>query len=155
MKKFAAFAAASVAALSLSASVSAEYWELQPEQPSIVYIEESNSAEIYNAEVTENTEVERLYLEDNSQLTEDNSSPADEAAESEKSVPKAILISLVIGLVVALIICLIMKSRMKTARPKFTANDYVRKNSFNITRSRDIFIYSEISKKRRQKQENK
>ena len=48
-----------------------------------------------------------------------------------------------------------MKSRMKTARNQLTANDYIRKNSFNITRSRDIFIYSEITKKKRVKEENK
>lgn len=155
MKKFAAFAAASAAALSLTASVSAEYWELQPERPAIVYINEDNSPEASEAEITVNSSVEKLYLEDTGYFTEEYSSPAEVSEEDEKSVPKAILISLAIGLFIALIVCLVMKSFMKTARPKLTANDYIRKNSFNITRSRDIFIYSEISKKRRQKQENK
>ncbi len=154
MKKFAAFAAATIAALSLTASVSAENWVLQPEQPVITYIEET-APESSNAEITVNTSVERLYLEDNVYFTEEYTALTDEAQGEEKSVPKAILISLAIGLVIALIVCLVMKSFMKTSRPKHTANDYIRKNSFNITRSRDIFIYSEISKKKRQKQENK
>ena len=60
-----------------------------------------------------------------------------------------------VGVVIALIVCLIMKSCMKTARPKHTANDYIKKNSFHITRSRDIFIYAELSKRKRVKEESK
>ena len=48
-----------------------------------------------------------------------------------------------------------MKSCMKTARPKHTANDYIKKNSFHITRSRDIFIYAELSKRKRVNEESK
>ena len=87
--------------------------------------------------------------------------PEDDAAaeDSEKSftaqdILKMAGISLCIGLVIALVVCLIMKSCMKTAVPKITANDYIRKNSFNITRSRDIFIYANVTKKKRP-QENK
>lgn len=68
---------------------------------------------------------------------------------------KKILISLAIGVVIAFIVCMIMKSMMKTANPKATANDYIRKNSFNITRSRDIFIYAKVTKRKRVKEEKK
>ena len=85
---------------------------------------------------------------------------ADTAQNNDESyttqdILKMIGISAIIGVVIALVVCLIMKSRMKTAVPKITANDYIRKNSFNITRSRDIFIYSDVTKKKRQKPENK
>ena len=86
--------------------------------------------------------------------------PAAEAENSteetnEKNIVNILLISLAVGAVIALIVCLIMKSMMKTANPKLTANDYIRKNSFNITRSRDIFIYANVTKKKRVKEENK
>ncbi|MGN1341483.1 MAG: hypothetical protein ACI4WS_14410 [Oscillospiraceae bacterium] len=74
---------------------------------------------------------------------------------SSDGIVKKILISLAIGVIVALIVCMIMKSMMKTARPKATANDYIRKNSFNITRSRDIFVYANVTKKKREKEDNK
>lgn len=60
-----------------------------------------------------------------------------------------------LGLVIALIVCLMMRSNMKTAVKKSTANDYIKKNSFSVTRSRDILVYSNISKKKREQEGNK
>jgi len=53
-----------------------------------------------------------------------------------------ILISLVIGLIVALF----MKTAMNTARFKSSALDYVKKGSFKLTLSQDLFMYSTVSK---------
>ncbi len=58
-------------------------------------------------------------------------------------------ISLLIGVIVALVACLAMKSMMKTAVPKYDANDYVRKNSFKLTRQRDIYVYSRTKRSKR------
>ena len=79
----------------------------------------------------------------------------EESGFSAQEFLKKLLISLAVGVIIALIVCFIMKSMMKTANPKATANDYIRKNSFNITRSRDIFIYAKVTKKKREKEENK
>ena len=99
----------------------------------------------------------KLYLEDNVALIDE---PSTEVTEEPKTytaqdILKMAGISLAVGVVIALIVCLIMKSCMKTARPKHTANDYIKKNSFHITRSRDIFIYAELSKRKRVKEESK
>ncbi len=58
-------------------------------------------------------------------------------------------ISVLIGVIVALVVCLIMKSMMKTAVPKPDANDYVRNNSFKLTRQRDIYVYSRTKRTKR------
>lgn len=44
----------------------------------------------------------------------------------------------------------IMTAQMKTSKLKSQANAYVEKNSFHITSSRDIFLYSTFSRTRRQ-----
>lgn len=48
--------------------------------------------------------------------------------------------------VVSLIIVLIMRSGMKTTRPEITAGNYVRRGSFHLDQSRDVFLYSSISR---------
>ena len=57
-----------------------------------------------------------------------------------------ILISLVIGFIIALIICMIIKKQLKTVEMKAGAADYIRPNSLNITNSRDNFLYSNVTK---------
>lgn len=51
-----------------------------------------------------------------------------------------------VSVVLALIIVLIMKARMKTARPKPAANEYVKKDSFVLTNQQDIYLYSNTTK---------
>ncbi|MDR2655751.1 MAG: TPM domain-containing protein [Oscillospiraceae bacterium] len=53
------------------------------------------------------------------------------------------------ALAVALVIVLIMKSRLKTARPKPYASDFVVKNSLRLTRQSDQFTHSTMSQIRR------
>ena len=60
-----------------------------------------------------------------------------------------VVICFVVGLVIALIVCFVMSASMKTAVPKHTANDYVKQNSFKVTRQRDIFVYSDVTRTKR------
>jgi len=119
------------------------------------------SAAAYYEEELEYGDYYGDYYEDYGEQPSDYDYSAPEASDGgEKSftaqdILTAAFISLLIGAVIALIICLIMKSFMKTANSKYTASDYIRKNSFNITRSRDIFIYSRITKKRRPKEDDR
>ena len=71
--------------------------------------------------------------------------------EAEKAFlkPNHILFGFVAGLVIALIVVLIMNSGMKTVKRNNTANYYVRSGSMNVTYSRDIFLYSTVSKVRK------
>ena len=59
-----------------------------------------------------------------------------------------ILISLLIGIAVALVIVLLMKRSMSTVRKQRNAGDYVKKNSFRLVESRDIYLYSTVTRVR-------
>jgi uncharacterized protein len=54
-------------------------------------------------------------------------------------------ISLVAGAVVALIVCFVLKAQLKSVKPARDARDYVKKDSFNITQSQDIFLFSTMA----------
>ncbi len=56
----------------------------------------------------------------------------------------ALAVSLVLGFVVALVSTLIMKGKLKTVRSKYTANDYLKEGSFDLTRSDDLFLYRDL-----------
>lgn len=156
MKKITAFLTAAVAALSLTVSGFAA--DVIPEDYN-GYAEQSAFGETLTEELNSQEEIvvysvsEEMLAENTVEEVSDTSE--DENGFSMQDFLKKLLISLAVGVVVALIICFIMKSMMKTANPKRTANDYIRKNSFNISRSRDIFIYANVTKKKRVKEENK
>lgn len=56
------------------------------------------------------------------------------------------IIALVIGVVVAFVVVFIMKAQLKSVRPQAAANSYVLDGSFNLTHSRDIFLYRRVSR---------
>ena len=56
------------------------------------------------------------------------------------------VIALVISFVIALISVGIMRLKMNTAKPKGTASEYVKKGSFKLTSEKDIFMYSNVTK---------
>ncbi|MBR5187251.1 MAG: TPM domain-containing protein [Clostridia bacterium] len=60
---------------------------------------------------------------------------------------KSLLISLVIGLVIALIVTGIMASKLKSVRFKYGASDYMKKDSFALTNSRDIYLYRNVTRR--------
>lgn len=75
------------------------------------------------------------------------------AAETEagvrfEDVGVKILVSLLIGLAVALLIVFLMKRSMSTVRKQKNAGEYVVKNSFQLTESRDIYLYSTVTRVR-------
>lgn len=55
-------------------------------------------------------------------------------------------VCILIAFGISAIIMFAMKAQMKTTRMKATANDYVRKNSFDLNYARDIFLYSSITR---------
>lgn len=55
-----------------------------------------------------------------------------------------LFISVIIGLVAALITTLVMKSRLKSVRAQRCANSYVRSGSFQLMHSRDIYLYRNV-----------
>lgn len=60
--------------------------------------------------------------------------------------PLWILISLGVGIAIAFIVVLIMKSQLKSVRFQSAANNYLKSGSLNVSESRDIFLYSTITR---------
>ena len=75
-----------------------------------------------------------------------NSSQADYPENTPPSIETCILIALSIGLAAAVITVLILRSQLKSVKSARDASGYVMHDSFALTESRDIFLYSTISK---------
>ena len=73
-----------------------------------------------------------------------------------RSGPRMIWIPIAIGvgLIVALIAMSIMKRGMKSVKMQSTAADYVRAGSFSLSESRDVFLYTTVSKTPRPKDDD-
>lgn len=63
-----------------------------------------------------------------------------------------LIIALFAGLLIALIVTLIMRGQLKTVRPQYSASDYVKRNSLNITEAYEIFLYRNVTRIARPKQ---
>ena len=61
-----------------------------------------------------------------------------------------LVISLVVGLVLALIVTSILKGQLKSVRKQNQANSYVRDGSMQVTLSRDTYLYSHVSRSKKQ-----
>lgn len=66
----------------------------------------------------------------------------------------SLLISLAIGLFAALIVTGIMKGKLKTVHAQPAASQYVKAGSLNVTESREIFLYRQIHRQKRDKEES-
>ena len=72
------------------------------------------------------------------------------SSESSFDAGTYLLIGLAVGLVVALIITGIWKRQLKSVRSKSAAADYVLPGSLQITGSQDLYLYSTVTKVKRQ-----
>jgi len=63
---------------------------------------------------------------------------------------RSLLISVGIGLFAALIVTGSMKSKLKTVRAQTAAAEYVKPGSMNITERREMFLYSQIQRHKRE-----
>ena len=76
-------------------------------------------------------------------------------SEGSPDLLTGILVSLLIGLVVGLTATLLMKRSMSTVRKQKRADVYVKADSFSLTESRDIFLYSRVTRVRVNNSSNK
>lgn len=70
--------------------------------------------------------------------------------ERKKSLSTILPTSLMIGIIAAAITILIMRSSMNTKRKQHSAGDYLKQGSYHLRTHQDIYLYSNISKVRRQ-----
>ena len=59
---------------------------------------------------------------------------------------KNLVIALIIGVVVGVIVAFVLKKQLKSVRQQKQANVYTKSDSMQITTSRDLFLYREVSK---------
>lgn len=67
---------------------------------------------------------------------------------------KWLVISVIIGLVIAFFYTSFLKSQLKTVKSKPSASDYVIPGSFNLTGQRDVFLYRNVKKTPKPKNNN-
>ena len=67
----------------------------------------------------------------------------------------AVIVSLVIGLIIALISVAVMKGQLKTVYSEPAADSYVAEGSMNVTGSREFFLYRNVTRREKPKDENK
>ena len=63
-----------------------------------------------------------------------------------------IIFSLVVGFGIALISVLVMKGKLKSVRQQSAAHDYLVPGSMNVTVSRDIFLYRNVTRRAKPKE---
>lgn len=71
-----------------------------------------------------------------------------EGVDNELSFPWLlnIVIAVAIGLIVGFIVVSVMKGKLKTVRFAQNAHNYVRDGSFNLEKSRDLYLYSTVTR---------
>lgn len=120
------------------------------------YLQNENYATVFDVYLNSLSEYIEAY---------DNSSPVDGQADYsgdyyhgdqddsiyyEEEFSPSILLSLISGIVVAAITILIMRWTMNTKRKQPGAGNYLKTGSFHLKRQQDLFLYSNVSKVRRQ-----
>ncbi len=66
------------------------------------------------------------------------------------SVVECIGISLIVGVIVAAIYTAVLKAQLKSVAPAKNAATYTRAGSFNLTQSREVFLYKNVTRRARQ-----
>ncbi len=71
-----------------------------------------------------------------------------------RGIGSILIVSLFIGSIVAAVVLLVMRSSMNTKRRQHNAGNYLIPGSFRMTVHRDMFLYSQVTRTRRQQQTN-
>lgn len=71
------------------------------------------------------------------------------------SLTNKLVISAVSGVVVSIIVLLVLNGQLKTEGKKTNANNYVKPQSFKLNRSGDIFLYRNVHRTRKPKNDNR
>ena len=99
----------------------------------------------YNQGDLPNLDVDEEVVFDN----QNNSEP-----KTKMDSNKRILISLGAGLIIGFIISFIRMGKLNTKKSVKNANEYVKENSFKLTKSNDLYLYQTVTKRARPKYED-
>ena len=59
---------------------------------------------------------------------------------------KNLIVAIIIGVVAGVAVALVLKKQLKSVRQQKQANVYIKSGSMQITKSRDLFLYREVSR---------
>ena len=68
---------------------------------------------------------------------------------------KNLVVALIIGVVAGVVVAFILKKQLKSVRQQKQANVYIKTGSMQITASRDLFLYREVSKTKKKRRKKK
>ena len=63
---------------------------------------------------------------------------------------KNLIVALIVGVVAGIVVAFVLKKQLKTVRQQKQANVYIKPGSMQITASRDLFLYREVSRTQKQ-----
>lgn len=66
------------------------------------------------------------------------------------NVVKNLIVALIIGVVAGIAVALVLKKQLKSVRQQKQANVYIKSGSMQIATSRDLFLYREVSRTKKQ-----
>ena len=94
---------------------------------------------------------------DNSDTYGEEFVESDEESESSDSFSygKSLLTAAVIGIIIALIVTLVLKSQLNNVHKQDSANTYLRAGSMKVTESRDLYLYRNVIRTERPKNNSK
>ena len=90
------------------------------------------------------SEISTAYMQPDPDITYDADDYEEEPESSGNGM--AILVCMAIGLGIGLLVTAYMASQMKAVGMKDNASDYIRAGSMTVTNSRDIFLYSQVTR---------
>ena len=74
----------------------------------------------------------------------------DEVVYYEEDTQPNIMLSLLVGMIVAGVVIAVMRGAMNSKQPQRAAGEYMIRDSWNLTQCGDIFLYSNVTKTRKQ-----
>lgn len=74
----------------------------------------------------------------------------EETVYYEETSEPSFLLSLICGMVISAVVILVMRLSMNTKRPQRSASVYLKDGSWNLHQHRDIFLYSNVTKTKKQ-----
>ena len=67
-------------------------------------------------------------------------------AKNYAAMRRAIHTDVAFGIVAGLIVAFVLKGQLKSVRKQYRANDYVKKDSMNLTHQSDVYLYRTVSR---------
>lgn len=159
-KRITAILAAAVIAVgaSIPAFADSDFYTAENDAPVLLTAQEAQADTAldiisdYSATVTLSDNYDTAAINETGDTEDDDS---DKAPVATRDIIIAVCISVVVGIIIGFIGSGIMKSKLTSVRYQSGAADYVVPDSFKLNDSRDIYLYSTVTKTERSTDDNK